>query len=75
MIAYGIGAGLPLLAIAYGGRRISRPILNLAQGSARMQRLSGLLIVATALAILLGWDVQAQIWLAPFFPHLPGVNL
>jgi len=75
LIAYGIGAGLPLLAIAYGGRRISRPILNLAQGSARMQRLSGLIIVATALTILLGWDVQAQIWLAPFFPHLPGVNL
>jgi cytochrome c biogenesis protein CcdA len=71
LIAYGVGASLPLLAIAYGGRKISQKMLNLRSRSAKLQRVSGVIIVATALTILLGWDVQVQIWLAPLFPRLP----
>ncbi|MHC5713540.1 MAG: hypothetical protein ACYTX0_15705 [Nostoc sp.] len=68
LVAYGIGAGLPLLAIAYGGRVLSKGILNLRSHSAMLQRIGGVAIAATAIAILLGWDVQIQLWLAPFFP-------
>ncbi|MGF1933722.1 MAG: cytochrome c biogenesis CcdA family protein [Nostoc sp. ChiQUE02] len=68
LLAYGIGASLPLLAIAYGGRVLSQRILNLRSHSAALQRIGGVAIVATAIAILLGWDVQVQLWLAPFFP-------
>ncbi|WP_373527790.1 cytochrome c biogenesis CcdA family protein [Nostoc sp.] len=68
LIAYGIGAGLPLLAIAYGGRVLSKRILNFRSHSAALQRIGGVAIVSTAIAILLGWDVQIQLWLAPFFP-------
>ncbi|MEH1909293.1 MAG: cytochrome c biogenesis CcdA family protein [Nostoc sp.] len=68
LVAYGIGAGLPLLAIAYGGRLLSQRILNLRSHSAMLQRIGGVAIVSTAIAILLGWDVQIQLWLAPFFP-------
>ncbi|MEH2301595.1 MAG: cytochrome c biogenesis CcdA family protein [Nostoc sp.] len=71
LVAYGIGAGLPLLAIAYGGRILSKRILNLRSHSAVLQRVGGVAIVATAIAILLGWDVQIQLWLAPFFPTQP----
>ncbi|MEH2337138.1 cytochrome c biogenesis CcdA family protein [Nostoc sp.] len=71
LVAYGIGAGLPLLAIAYGGRILSKRILNLRSHSAALQRVGGVAIVATAIAILLGWDVQIQLWLAPFFPTQP----
>ncbi|MEH1835691.1 MAG: cytochrome c biogenesis CcdA family protein [Nostoc sp.] len=71
LIAYGIGAGLPLLAIAYGGRVLSQRILNLRSHSAALQQIGGVAIVATAIAILLGWDVQVQLWLAPFFPTQP----
>jgi cytochrome c biogenesis protein CcdA len=71
LVAYGVGVSLPLLAIAYGGRKISQKMLNLRSRSAKLQRVSGVIIVATALTILLGWDVQVQIWLAPLFPHLP----
>ena len=71
LVAYGIGAGLPLLAIAYGGRILSQRILNLRSHSAALQRVGGVAIVATAIAILLGWDVQIQLWLAPFFPTQP----
>ncbi|MHC5612604.1 MAG: hypothetical protein ACYTXA_16710 [Nostoc sp.] len=68
LVAYGIGDGLPLLAIAYGGRVLSKGILNLRSHSAMLQRIGGVAITATAIAILLGWDVQIQLWLAPFFP-------
>jgi cytochrome c-type biogenesis protein len=71
MIAYGVGAGLPLLAVAYGGKVISRRLFQLRSHSVPLQRVGGVIILATAIAILLGWDVQIQLWLAPFFPNLP----
>lgn len=71
LVVYGIGAGLPLLAIAYGGRVLSKRILNVRRHSAVLQRVGGVAIAATSIAILLGWDVQIQLWLAPFFPTQP----
>ncbi|PSN16838.1 cytochrome C biogenesis protein CcdA [filamentous cyanobacterium CCT1] len=71
LVAYGLGAALPLLAIAYGGRSISQRLLGLRRHSAQLQRLGGGLIVGTAIAILLGWDIKIQLWLAPLFPTLP----
>jgi cytochrome c-type biogenesis protein len=71
LLAYGIGAGLPLLIIAYGGRAVSQKILKLRSHSSKLQRIGGIMIIATAITILLGWDVQVQLWLAPFFPQLP----
>ena len=71
LVTYGVGAALPLLAIAYGGRAASRRLLALRSHSATLQRVGGVMIVVTAIAILLGWDVQIQLWLAPLFPSLP----
>ncbi len=71
LIAYGVGAALPLLAIAYGGRFLSRKLLSLRSHSATLQRVGGVMVVATAIAILLGWDVRVQLWLAPLFPTVP----
>lgn len=71
LVAYGVGAGLPLLAIAYGGKILSQRLLKLRRHSAAFQRVGGVAIMANAIAILLGWDIQVQLWLAPFFPSLP----
>jgi cytochrome c biogenesis protein CcdA len=70
LVVYGIGAAIPLLSIAYGGRTLSQRLLKVRSHSALLQRVGGMLIVSTAIAILLGWDVQIQLWLAPFFPNL-----
>lgn len=68
LVIFGIGASLPLLAIAYGGRACSQQLLKLRPHSAFLQRLGGVMIVLTAIAILLRWDMQIQLWLAPLFP-------
>ena len=71
LVVYGIGAGFPLLAIAYGGRACSQHLLTLRAYSTGLQRVGGVMIVLTAIAILQGWDIQVQLWLAPLFPRLP----
>jgi cytochrome c biogenesis protein CcdA len=71
LVLYGLGAGLPLLVIAYGGRYLSKRLLSLRLHATVLQRVGGVIVVATAIAILLGWDVQIQLWLAPIFPRLP----
>lgn len=69
LVAYGVGAAIPLLAIAYGGRTFSYRLLKLRVHSVMLQRAGGIMVVSTAIAILLGWDIQIQLWLAPFFPN------
>jgi cytochrome c-type biogenesis protein len=68
LLFYGIGAGIPLLAIAYAGRYVSTSLLGLRAHSNSLQRIGGVVIAMTAIAILLGWDVEIQLWLAPLFP-------
>jgi cytochrome c-type biogenesis protein len=69
LLCYGIGAGIPLLAIAYAGRYVSKSLLGLRAHSQTIQRIGGVVIAMTAIAILLGWDVEIQLWLAPLFPQ------
>jgi cytochrome c biogenesis protein CcdA len=71
LIIFGLGTAIPLLAIAYGGRTVSRKLMNFRTYGTVLQRIAGGTIWGTAIAILLGWDVQIQLWLAPFFPQLP----
>lgn len=71
LVIFGLGTSIPLLAIAYGGRSISQRLLKLRSRGVILQRIGGGMIWGTAIAILLGWDVQIQLWLAPLFPQLP----
>jgi cytochrome c biogenesis protein CcdA len=70
LLAYGMGAAFPLLAIAYGGRRLGQSFLRLRPHSALLQKIGGGMIIGAAIAILMGWDIEIQLWLAPFFPTL-----
>lgn len=71
LVLYGLGAGIPLLALAYGGRYLSQQILRLRPYSAVLQKVGGVIVVGSAIAILMGWDVQLQLWLTLNFPTLP----
>lgn len=70
LLAYGLGSAIPLLAIAYGGRTLTQRLLGLRSRSVVLQKMGGMVVILSAIAILLGWDVQIQLWLAPFFPTL-----
>lgn len=71
LLLYGMGAAIPMLVFAYGGRYLSHQLLALRAHGDRLQRLGGAVVVGSAIAILLGWDVQVQLWLAPFYPSVP----
>jgi cytochrome c-type biogenesis protein len=70
LLFYGIGASLPMLAIAYAGRYFSKSFQRLRPHSQKLQRAGGLVVIMTAIAILQGWDIKIQLWLAPLFPPL-----
>ncbi|WP_330483740.1 cytochrome c biogenesis CcdA family protein [Tumidithrix elongata] len=71
LLVYGIGAGLPMLLIAYASRYFGKSFVRLRGHSQLLQKIGGAIVALTAIAILLGWDLQIQLWLAPFFPTVP----
>jgi cytochrome c-type biogenesis protein len=68
LLVYGLGAGLPMLLLAYMGRSASQYLVKLRPYSMRLQQVGGVLIALTAIALLQGWDNDIQLWLAPLFP-------
>jgi cytochrome c-type biogenesis protein len=70
LVVYGLGAGIPMLLVAYGSRSLSQKLQSLRSKSEIIQRIGGAVVAVTALAILFGWDTQVQLWLAPFFPQI-----
>jgi cytochrome c-type biogenesis protein len=65
---YGLGAAIPMIVLAYGGRYLRDRLLKLRSHSTQIQKIGGIMIVITAIAMLLGLDVEIQLWLAPLFP-------
>jgi cytochrome c biogenesis protein CcdA/thiol-disulfide isomerase/thioredoxin len=53
---YGLGVGVPMLLIAYGGRRIITRARGLNRYAARLQRAFGAIMVAFAFTFFLGLD-------------------
>lgn len=68
MFAYAVGAGLPMLAIAYGSRGLQAKLQKIGSHQRTLNVVFGLLIIATALAILTGYDLVIQTWLIQYLP-------
>lgn len=58
LAAYAAGAGLPMLAVAYGGQALRRGLQRLARWAAPARRVMGLSMVAAAVALHAGWDLR-----------------
>ncbi|HEY1778271.1 MAG TPA: cytochrome c biogenesis protein CcdA [Solirubrobacteraceae bacterium] len=70
-LAYALGTGLMLLALALGGRRV----LDRMRRAGRVllvQRALGLVLLATAVALATQLDVKLDEWIAE---HIPNVNI
>ncbi len=63
LLSYAIGAGIPMLAIAYGGQHMTTRVRRIARHAARMQQLFGVLIILTAIAMHCQYDTLVTSWL------------
>lgn len=64
LLSYAIGAGLPMLAIAYGGKLVTSRVAGIARHAHSLQRAFGVLLILTAIAIHFQYDVLAYAWIA-----------
>lgn len=60
LIAYAIGAAIPMLLIAYGGQLAARKVRALAPYTVRIQQIFGVIIILMAVAIYFGYDTVLQ---------------
>lgn len=70
---YAIGAAVPMLAIIYGGHYVTQRVRVVARYAPLLQRVFGLLVVLTALAIYLQYDVLIYARITAFLPTLKGL--
>lgn len=68
-LAYAIGAGVPMLAIAYGSNRLQARLQSVGKWHTTLNRVFGVLVIATAIAILTGYDRVLQTWILEIFPY------
>ncbi|MEO5736128.1 MAG: cytochrome c biogenesis protein DipZ [Variovorax sp.] len=68
LLVYAAGAGLPMLAIAYGGQAVTRRVRALARHGAQIRRVFGVLVMATAAAMFWQVDTQVAAWLSRTLP-------
>lgn len=68
MLAYSLGAGLPMLLIAYGGNFIVTRLKFLKERGILIQKISGVVLMLGVIFIALGFDVKISTQLADLFP-------
>lgn len=72
-LAFSLGTALPMAAIMLGGRKLVTRLHWFQANSMRIQRVLGVLLLLTGIAILLGWDRWIQIQLLTWFPGWEAV--
>ena len=73
LTTYAIGAGIPMLAIAYGGQVATTSVRQLARHAEGLQKGFGALVLLTAIALYFQYDVLVYAWLADSLPQLKGI--
>lgn len=68
LVAYAMGAGLPMLAIAYGGQTLTTKVKGIAKYAQKLQQVFGLVILLLAVAIYFQYDTYLQVKLLEVLP-------
>lgn len=68
LAAYSIGAGIPMLVIAYTGRKLVSWLAAHGKAVTILNRVFGVLLILAALAIATGIDRSIQTFLLPYLP-------
>ncbi len=67
LVAYAIGAGIPMLVIAYGGQFVTNRVRLLANYTTRVQQVFGVIIVLLAIAMYFQYDLVLQAKVLEFY--------
>jgi cytochrome c-type biogenesis protein len=67
LVAYAIGAGIPMLVVAYGGQIVTTRVRLLARYATRIQQAFGVLILALAIAMYFNYDIVIQAKILEFY--------
>lgn len=70
LIAYAIGAGIPMLAIAYGGQVLTTKVKSIAKYSHLLQQIFGVILLLLAVSIYFQYDIVIQAKLLEAFPNI-----
>lgn len=71
LLAYAVGAGIPMLAIAYGGQVVTTRIRSIAKYATRLQQVFGVILILLAIAIYFQYDTKLQ---SALLDKIPGVG-
>ncbi len=69
LLAYAIGAGIPMLAIAYGGQLVTTRVRRFARHAHRLQQGFGLVVILVAVGLYFQYDSVVTVWLSSFYPN------
>lgn len=70
LTTYSIGAGIPMLIIAYGGQYVTTKVRAISVYSNRLQQIFGVIILLLALAIFFQYDTQFISTITQKFPNI-----
>ncbi|MBI5131434.1 MAG: sulfite exporter TauE/SafE family protein [Rhodopseudomonas palustris] len=68
LVSYALGAGVPMLAVSYGGQQMVSRIRSVSRISPRLQQAFGVLVIAVAVATYFQYDTLIVAWLTTFYP-------
>jgi cytochrome c biogenesis protein CcdA len=69
LVVYAIGAGIPMLAIAYGGQYASTRVRGFMRHAHRVQQGFGVAVILIAVALYFQFDTLITVWLSQFYPN------
>jgi cytochrome c biogenesis protein CcdA len=75
LLSYSAGLSIPVLFIAYTGKRYSNRLEWIEENSEKLERFAGWIMILTGVAILWGLDKQLQAMLLPYITDLELVLL
>ncbi|MCZ7399683.1 MAG: cytochrome c biogenesis CcdA family protein [Candidatus Methanoperedens sp.] len=68
LFVYSVGMSLPMLSIAYYGKRVTNRYQWFSRNGELLKKLSGLVLIVIGIMLLFGIDKLIIKWLSPYFP-------
>jgi cytochrome c biogenesis protein CcdA len=70
LVFYALGAGIPMIIIAYGSQYLTTRVRAIARYARPLQQIFGILIISLAIAMYFNYDILIQAKIAAWYPSL-----